>query len=46
MTAAGLGLWAAITIAVAGPATSTEYLPLHVAQVGRASCRERVSIDV
>jgi len=32
MTAVGAGLWAAITIAVAGPATSPEYLPLHIAQ--------------
>jgi ABC-type nitrate/sulfonate/bicarbonate transport system substrate-binding protein len=32
VTGLGIGLWAAITIAVAGPATSTEYLPLQVAQ--------------
>src|SRR6266567_3962151 len=32
MLTAGLGIWAAITIAVAGPVTSPEYLPVHVAQ--------------
>src|SRR5713226_8900003 len=36
MMTAGLGLWAAITIAVAGPATSPEYLPVHLAHAAGA----------
>ena len=46
MTAAGLGLWAAITIAVAGPPTSTEYLPLHVAQVEGYFAQEKLEVTL
>ncbi len=46
MTAAGLGLWAAITIAVAGPATSPEYLPLHVAQVEGYFAAEKLEVTL
>jgi NitT/TauT family transport system substrate-binding protein len=46
MTAAGLGLWAAITIAVAGPATSTEYLPLQVAQVEGYFTQEKLEVTL
>lgn len=44
MTTAGLGLWAAITIAVAGPATSTEYLPLYVAQAEGYFAQEKLEV--
>jgi NitT/TauT family transport system substrate-binding protein len=44
MTAAGLGLWAAITIAVAGPATSPEYLPLFVAQSEGYFAQEKLEV--
>ena len=46
MTAAGLGLWAAITIAVAGPATSPEYLPLFVAQSQGYFAQEKVEVTL
>ena len=46
MTAAGLGLWAAITIAVAGPATSPEYLPLHVAQSEGYFASEKIEVTL
>jgi NitT/TauT family transport system substrate-binding protein len=46
MTAAGLGLWAAITIAVAGPATSPEYLPLHVAQAEGYFASEKIEVTL
>lgn len=46
MTAAGLGLWAAITIAVAGPATSPEYLPLYVAQSEGYFAQEKVDVTL
>jgi NitT/TauT family transport system substrate-binding protein len=44
MTAAGLGLWAAITIAAAGPATSPEYLPLQVAQAEGYFTQEGIEV--
>ena len=46
MTAAGLGLWAAITIAVAGPATSPEYLPLFVAQSEGYFAQEKIEVTL
>ena len=46
MTAAGLGLWAAITIAVAGPATSPEYLPLFVAQSEGFFAQEKIEVTL
>src|SRR6266545_4945496 len=46
MTAAGLGLWAAITVAVAGPATSPEYLPLHVAQAEGYFAAEKLEVTL
>jgi NitT/TauT family transport system substrate-binding protein len=46
MTAAGLGLWAAITIAVAGPATSPEYLPLYVAQSEGYFAQEKLAVTL
>ena len=46
MTAVGLGLWAAMTIAVAGPATSTEYLPLHVAQAEGYFAQEKLEVTL
>ena len=46
MTAAALGFWAAITIAVAGPATSTEYLPLHVAQAEGYFASEKIEVTL
>jgi NitT/TauT family transport system substrate-binding protein len=46
MTMAGLGLWAAITIAVAGPATSPEYLPLYVAAAEGDFAREKLEVTV
>lgn len=46
MTAAGLGLLAAITIAVAGPATSPEYLPLYVAQSEGYFAQEKVEVTL
>lgn len=46
MTAAGLGLWAAITIAVAGPATSPEYLPLFVAQSEGYFAQEKLDVTL
>ncbi len=46
MTAAGLGLWAAITIAVAGPATSPEYLPLHVALAEGYFAQEKLEVTL
>lgn len=46
MTAAGLGLWAAITIAVAGPATSPEYLPLYVAQSEGYFAQEKLEVTL
>ena len=44
MTGLGIGLWAAITIAVAGPATSTEYLPLQVAQAEGYFTQEKLEV--
>lgn len=46
MAAAGLGLWAAITIAVAGPATSPEYLPLYVAQSEGYFAQEKLEVTL
>jgi len=46
VTGLGIGLWAAITIAVAGPATSTEYLPLHVAQAEGYFAEEKVEVTL
>ena len=46
MTAAGVGLWAAITIAVAGPATSPEYLPVHLAQAGGYFVQEQLQVTL
>ena len=46
MTGLGVGLWAAITIAVAGPATSPEYLPLHVAHAEGYFAQEKVDVAV
>jgi ABC-type nitrate/sulfonate/bicarbonate transport system substrate-binding protein len=46
MTAAGLGLWAAITIAVAGPATSPEYLALYVAQSEGYFAQEKLEVTL
>jgi len=46
MTGIGVGLWAAITIAVAGPATSTEYLPLHVAKAEGYFAQEKLDVTL
>lgn len=46
MTGLGVGLLAAITIAVAGPATSPEYLPLHVAQAAGYFAQEKVEVTL
>ena len=46
MTAAGLGLWAALTIAVAGPATSPEYLPLYVAEAAGYFAQEKLEVTL
>jgi len=46
MTAAGVGLWAAITLAVAGPATSPEYLPVHLAQAGGYFAQEKLQVTL
>lgn len=46
MTGLGVGLWAAITIAVAGPATSTEYLPLQVAQAEGYFVQEKLEVTL
>lgn len=46
MTGLGVGLWAAITIAVAGPATSTEYLPLQVAQAEGYFAQEKLDVTL
>jgi NitT/TauT family transport system substrate-binding protein len=46
MTAAGVGLWAAITIAVAGPASSPEYLPVHLAQAGGYFVQEKLQVTL
>jgi len=46
MTAVGVGLWAAITIAVAGPATSAEYLPLYVAQSEGYFAQEKLKVTL
>jgi ABC-type nitrate/sulfonate/bicarbonate transport system substrate-binding protein len=46
MTPAGLGLWAAITIAVAGPATSPEYLPLYVARSEGYFAQEKLEVTL
>jgi NitT/TauT family transport system substrate-binding protein len=39
-----VGLWAAITIAVAGPATSPEYLPLQVAKAEGYFAQEKLDV--
>ena len=44
MTGLGVGWLAAITIAVAGPATSTEYLPLQVAQAEGYFVQEKLEV--
>src|SRR6266567_920015 len=44
MLTAGLGIWAAITIAVAGPVTSPEYLPVHVAQAEGYFAQEKIDV--
>jgi NitT/TauT family transport system substrate-binding protein len=41
-----VGLWAAITIAVAGPATSPEYLPLQVAQAEGYFAQEKLDVTL
>jgi NitT/TauT family transport system substrate-binding protein len=46
VTGLGVGLWAAITIAVAGPATSTEYLPLQVAQAEGYFTQEKLDVTL
>jgi len=46
MTAAGVGLWAAITIAVAGPTASPEYLPVHLAQAGGYFVQEKLEVTL
>jgi NitT/TauT family transport system substrate-binding protein len=46
MLTAGLGLWAAITIAVAGPATSPEYLPVHLAQAEGYFAQEKLDVTL
>ena len=46
MTGLGVALWAAITIAVAGPATSTEYLPLQVAQAEGYFVQEKLDVTL
>jgi sulfonate transport system substrate-binding protein len=46
MTGAGLGLWAAITIAVAGPATWPEYLPLYVAEAEGYFAQEKLDVTL
>jgi len=46
VTGLGIGLWAAITIAVAGPATSTEYLPLQVAQAEGYFTQEKLEVTL
>jgi ABC-type nitrate/sulfonate/bicarbonate transport system substrate-binding protein len=46
MIAMGLGLWAAITIAVAGPATSPEYLPVHVAHAEGYFAQEKLEVTL
>jgi len=46
VTGLGVGLWAAITIAVAGPATSTEYLPLQVAQAEGYFVQEKLDVTL
>ncbi len=46
MTAVGVGLWAAITIAVAGPATSAEYLPVYVAQSEGYFAQEKLDVTL
>jgi len=44
VTGLGVGLWAAITIAVAGPATSPEYLPLQVAKAEGYFAKEKLDV--
>ena len=44
MLTAGLGIWAAITIAVAGPVTSPEYLPVQVAQAEGYFAQEKLDV--
>jgi ABC-type nitrate/sulfonate/bicarbonate transport system substrate-binding protein len=44
VTGLGAGVLAAITIAVAGPATSIEYLPLHVAQAEGYFVQEKLEV--
>src|SRR5882762_6808794 len=46
MLAAGLGIWAAITIAVAGPVTSPEYLPVHVARAEGYFAQEKLDVTL
>jgi sulfonate transport system substrate-binding protein len=46
VTGLGVGLWAAITIAVAGPATSPEYLPLQVAQAEGYFAQEKLDVTL
>ena len=46
MLTAGLGIWAAITIAVAGPVTSPEYLPVHVAQAEGYFAQEKLDVTL
>ena len=46
MTGLGLGLWTAINLAVAGPATSPAYLPLHVAQAEGYFAKEQLDVSV
>src|SRR2546422_10824200 len=44
MLTAGLGIWAAITIAVAGPVTSPENPPVHVAQAAGYFAQGKVDV--
>ena len=46
MTGLGAGLLAAIAIAVAGPATSPEYLPLQVAQAAGYFTQEKLEVTL
>src|SRR5215470_2768860 len=46
MLTLGLGVWAAITIAVAGPPTSAEYLPVHVAQAEGYFAQEKLDVTL
>jgi ABC-type nitrate/sulfonate/bicarbonate transport system substrate-binding protein len=46
MIGLGVGLWAAITIAVAGPTTAPEYLPLQVARAEGYFAQESLEVTL